>query len=80
MLVVVELDLLRVDQHQAHFVRRGRIRIEESIALTQALLPEPVVPATSTCGIFAMSVQTALPSIPLPSQATSGEVFCGRPA
>ena len=33
------------------------------------------MPATSTCGIFARSVQTALPSIPLPSQATSGEVF-----
>ena len=56
------------------------IRIEERIALTQPLLPEPVVPATSTCGIFARSVQTALPSIPLPSQATSGEVFSGRPA
>ena len=50
------------------------------IALTQPDLPEPVVPATSTCGIFARSVQTALPSMSLPSQATSGEVFCGPPA
>ena len=55
------------------------MRIEERIALTQPDLPDPVVPATSTWGIFARSVQTALPSMPLPSQATSGEVFSGRP-
>ena len=41
------------------------IRIEERIALTQPDLPEPVVPATSTCGIFARSVQTGVAVDPL---------------
>ena len=55
------------------------MRIELRIALMQPDLPEPVVPATSTWGIFCRSVQTALPAMSLPSQATSGEAFAGRP-
>ena len=43
-------------------------------------LPEPVVPATSTCGIIARSAQTAWPETSLPSQASSGEAPFGRPA
>ncbi len=40
---------------------------------TQPDLPEPVVPATSRCGIFARSVQTELPAMSFPSQTESGE-------
>ena len=36
-------------------------------------LPEPVVPATSTCGISARSALTAWPETSLPSQQGSGE-------
>ena len=53
------------------------MRIEERIALTQPDLPEPVVPATRMCGILARSAETALPSIPLPSQAIKGELALG---
>ena len=46
-LVVVELDALRVDQHHPHLVRAStRIRIDDSIVLMQPDFPEPVVPAT----------------------------------
>jgi len=55
------------------------IRIELSTALMQPDLPDPVVPATSTWGIFWRSVQTALPAMSLPSQPTSGEALAGRP-
>ena len=41
--------------------------------LTQPDFPEPVVPATSRCGMRARSVQTALPAMSLPSQTDSGE-------
>ena len=44
-----------------------------SIALTQPDLPEPVVPATSTCGCLARSVPIALPAMSLPSQTVSGD-------
>ena len=34
-------------------------------------LPEPVVPATSRCGIFASSAMTGSPPIVLPRQSAS---------
>src|SRR3954470_6459449 len=54
-----------------------RSRIDDSIALTQPDLPEPVVPATSRCGILARSVQTELPAMSLPSQTASGDTDDG---
>ena len=56
-----------------------RRRIDESIVFTQPDLPEPVVPATSRCGIFARSVQTELPAMSLPSHTDSGEPDGGPP-
>ncbi len=38
-------------------------------------LPEPVVPATSRCGILARSATTALPAMSLPSASVSGEAL-----
>ena len=38
----------------------------------QTLLPLPVAPATSTCGIFARLARTVLPSTSLPSPTTIG--------
>ncbi len=35
-------------------------------------LPEPVAPATRTCGIFARLASTVLPSTSLPSPTTIG--------
>ena len=35
-------------------------------------LPDPVAPATSTCGIFARLARTVLPSTSLPSPTTIG--------
>ena len=43
-------------------------------------LPEPVVPATSACGMSARSVQTDWPETSLPSQTTNGEEPLGRPS
>ena len=40
-------------------------------------LPAPVVPATSRCGIFAMSVPIALPAMSLPSQTETGDQSFG---
>ena len=51
----------------------ARIRIEDSIAFTQPDLPEPVVPATSTCGWLARSMPMARPSMSLPSHTVSGD-------
>ncbi len=51
----------------------ARSRIEVSSALMQALLPEPVAPATSRWTIFCRSASTALPVMSLPSQNASGE-------
>ena len=42
-------------------------------ALIATDLPEPVVPATSTCGILAKSATTGLPAISLPMAMASGE-------
>ena len=39
--------------------------------LRQTDLPEPVVPAISKCGIFAISVQVALPAMSFPSATLS---------
>ena len=77
-LVVVELDLLGVDEHEADLVRAWRAAgSSESIALTQPDLPAPVVPATSRCGIFARSAPIALPATSLPSQTVSGDQSSG---
>ena len=38
-----------------------------SIAFNPTDFPEPVVPATSKCGIFAKSATTGLPEISLPN-------------
>ena len=48
----------------------SRLRI---IALSATDLPDPVVPATSTCGILAMSAITGLPPMLLPSASVNGE-------
>ena len=53
----------------------ARKRIDESIALTQPDFPEPVVPATSTCGMRARSVHTLWPAMSLPSHTDRGELF-----
>ena len=42
------------------------------IALTATDLPEPVVPATSRCGMRARSAITGLPAMSLPSASVSG--------
>ena len=56
------------------------MRIEVRIALMQPDFPEPVVPATRTCGISARSALTASPETSLPSQHRSGEEpFGGSP-
>lgn len=44
-----------------------------TIAFTATDLPEPVVPATSRCGILARSTTTGLPPISLPSAKASGD-------
>ncbi len=43
------------------------------MALMATDLPEPVVPATNTCGIFAKSATIGLPAISLPMAMASGE-------
>ena len=50
-----QLDALEVDQDQAHLVRVARISRLVMSALTQTLLPEPVAPAMSRCGMRARS-------------------------
>jgi hypothetical protein len=45
------------------------------IALMPTDLPEPVVPATSTCGILARSATTGLPEISLPIAMVSAELM-----
>ena len=47
--------------------------IELMIVLMHTDLPEPVAPAMSTCGIFAMSATTGAPEIPLPSATAVGD-------
>ncbi len=47
-------------------------RSDRIIALTATDLPEPVVPATSRCGIRARSAITGLPAMSLPSASVSG--------
>ena len=76
-LVVVELDLLGVDEHEPHLVRVARSSTLESIALIAPDLPAPVVPATSRCGIFARSAPIALPATSLPSHTVSGDQSFG---
>ena len=44
-----------------------------TIALTATDLPEPVVPATSRCGILARSTTTGLPPMSLPSASASAD-------
>jgi hypothetical protein len=53
---------------------------EQSIVLMQPDFPEPVVPATSACGISARSVEIACPETSFPSHTASGEAPFGRPA
>ena len=48
------------------------------IVLMQTDLPEPVAPAISTWGIFAISAMTGAPEMPLPSATAVGD--CHRPA
>ena len=48
-------------------------RMLSSIALTPTDLPEPVVPATSRCGIFVMSAITGSPAMSLPSASVNGD-------
>ncbi|CFN76627.1 Uncharacterised protein [Bordetella pertussis] len=43
------------------------------MALMPTDLPEPVVPATSKCGILARSATTGLPAMSLPSAMVSTE-------
>ncbi len=43
-------------------------------ALIQTDLPEPVVPAISTCGILARSATTVSPEISLPRTSVNGEL------
>ena len=50
------------------------------MALMHPDFPEPVVPATSACGISDRSVETDCPETSLPSQTVSGGVFPGSPA
>ena len=58
----------------------ARSRIEQSTALMQPDLPEPVVPAISRCGILARSQATPAPEMSLPSHAVSGlEPAAGSP-
>ena len=45
------------------------------IALIATDLPEPVVPATSKCGIRARSAHTGMPEMSLPSAIANGEVM-----
>ena len=44
------------------------------MALIPTDLPEPVVPATNKCGIFARSATTGTPAISLPKARVSGEL------
>jgi len=45
------------------------------MALTPTDLPEPVVPATSRCGILPRSATTGLPAMSLPRVMVSGLVL-----
>ena len=45
---------------------------ESTIALTATDLPDPVVPATSKCGMRARSATMGLPAMSLPSAKVSG--------
>ena len=45
------------------------------IALTQTLLPEPVAPAMSRCGIFARSALNGWPATSWPSAKASFDFF-----
>ncbi|MNZ88153.1 hypothetical protein D3C78_1070360 [compost metagenome] len=49
-------------------------RIDRIMALTPTDLPEPVVPATSRCGIFARSVMTGLPPMSWPRARVTGDL------
>ena len=66
-LVDRELEHLRVDHDHPHVFGRAVKSSEEIIALTATDLPEPVVPATSRCGICARSTTAGPPSMSLPS-------------
>ena len=47
--------------------------MELMIVLMQTDLPEPVAPAISTWGIFAISAMTGAPEMPLPSATAVGD-------
>ncbi len=51
----------------------ARDRTEQSSELRKTLLPVPVAPATSRCGIFARSVWVGFPKMSLPSAMLSLE-------
>ncbi len=48
---------------------------DSSIALMPTDLPEPVVPATSRCGIFARSATIGLPAMSLPSASVTADAL-----
>src|SRR6266404_4222601 len=60
---------------------RGSVlyRMDRIIALRATDFPEPVVPATSRCGILARSTTTGLPAMSLPSASVSGKDIAGDP-
>ena len=49
-------------------------RIDRIMALTPTDLPEPVVPATSRCGILARSANTGRPPMSWPSARVTGDL------
>ena len=56
----------------------ARSRMELTMLLRQALLPEPVVPAISTWISRVRSASTGLPVMSLPIHMASGEALTGR--
>ena len=53
-----------------------RHRIEQSSELRKTLLPVPVAPATSRCGILARSASAGLPKMSLPRATGSRALLC----
>jgi hypothetical protein len=78
LLVVVELDPLRVDQHHPHLVRRG---VEQDRAEDRVDAASFRSPSCQRSGRAASSVgrSDGAAEMSLPSQATRGEPPCGQP-
>ena len=62
-LVNRQLQHLRIDQDQPHLAGGALYSKLSSMALIATDLPEPVVPATSRCGILFRFATTGLPPI-----------------